>query len=236
MSAISYTQSFDGLSSADLSGQDSWSGGGAGATQTVESTTVLDGTKSVECNLTSINKDADYRRTVSDNDSGDFFFAFRVEDSGGNKSFQFRDNGGAGTVFFIGIPGSTAVSWSGDKVTLYGTAANTVESTFSTATKYYCNCQWDDVNQNDKARARVWRSGTGWGSWTSWVAVTAYTKINQIRVDMASGDGTGTMHAYYDTFQQTDPTPPSDTGDQAVYSRMQPYNANIIDPVVIRAY
>ena len=196
-----YEQNFNGLTTGDLNGQDSWSGPVMYdvASTAYEGSQGVTATPDAQSNVIT--------RTITGISSGSVYFALRKVATPT-----------AGTIFFFAF-GDSAVSTSqmriyfednGNISILNGTDnsnVNLLSGTASINTWYPVNVEFDDAAQPDKYRARVYSSGS-WQSFSSWYPVLSnatYTNINTILVRTNETNSSNLFH--FDTITATDPTP-----------------------------
>lgn len=201
--AWTYEQLFNALSNGGLAGQDSWSdAGGSGGPTQVEDTVMFEGAKGTSVTLGSSVED-DIRRAISAISDGSMYVAFRLTSiTASTGTFHIRTS--SANVMALRMPGPLStdafsiITDTTDVVVLSGLAADTW---------YVANIEFDDTNQNNKYRARIWKTGTGWSSFTAWSnTLAAYTTVDLIRWNDSSGDGGSAHTAYMDTITPTDPT------------------------------
>lgn len=169
-----YTQNFDGLNDGDLTGQDSWSGD---TSYDVQTTTVLEGTKSVG---SVANGEVDIDRAITGVTDGVASIKMR-KGSTILWAFQFQE----GAVYkFDAImnPGSGNVEARG--ATSESAGAFTLNTTHTIDTEF-------DVS-TDQLRVRL-----DGGTFTAWVdfAATVTTAVDEIRM---SKQNAGTQGVYFD--------------------------------------
>ena len=198
MATFNYTQTFDGLSNADLSGQDSWTrASGSANDQQVQATTFFKGGKAVQ-----VQNANTYYRNFTAHTSGvaGSFHVMRIDTapSSGDGLFAMHREQSTGRY-------GAAVKFVGATPTLLQyldtTGWVTLLSGVSLTSWYVINMETDlDAN---KVRYRYKVSGGSWSSWTSWLDPfgTAAGQIDRILTGQDSGV------AYYDEISDTEPTP-----------------------------
>lgn len=151
-----YTQNFDALSTADLNGQDSWSGDAASDVQT---TFIIQGAKTVEVGSTT---ETGMTRTVTSSTDGTVQLRMRK-----NSSTTERQH----TYFFEGVTLVTGVNlYDTGNILLNGTAIQA----YSANTTYLLEIEYDV--STDQSRIRI--DGGSWSSWVNFYATaTAIDKI-----------------------------------------------------------
>lgn len=117
-----YTQNFDSLTTADLNGQDSWT---ADVQFDVQSSVVLQGTKSVACTPGGSNRDAS--RTISAVTDGGVSFLYRTSNATeGNGIFYLSGAGGS----------ACQIVWEAGTLKGYNGATYTTLASYSANTTY----------------------------------------------------------------------------------------------------
>lgn len=192
MAAFDYVQDFDGLSTANLGGQDSWSG--SDADLAVQTSVVLQGTKSV----ISTNTYATSQRTITTADSGIWYFQIQCNTapSSGDGMFVGFKKAGVGYMTAIKFVGTAPL-----KVQYYSAGAySDLIASANTSTMYWIGLDYDGANSRFKYR---YGTSAGWSiDWSAYVATgtASLTEINQLELSQDSG-----TH-YLDNFTTTEPT------------------------------
>lgn len=174
-----YTQNFDGLSTAALNGQDSWSG--HSSYNVIDSGTILQGTKSVYSNN---NAEVNIDRSVSSVSAGVVSVKLRKTETSSlmwwvqlYEGASYRGDAGMNTSGQIQVRGSTSET----------------ATTYSADTTYTVDLEFDA--STDQLRCRV-----DGGSWTAWVSssTTITSGIDTLRMSKQNG---GTQGVYFDDIQ-----------------------------------
>ena len=169
---IIYEQNFDELTDGDLTGQDNW------VTNVLFDVKTETGFNSSikDVNIYNLNNSVGGYRAFSGVDTGEFFIAIK-QDSITNVISEVRLNQGITEVInvHLGIDGDIRLLSSG------GTW-NLLYSDYLANTWYYIDIQFDDINQDNKYRARIY-DGLNWTDWSSWYnTYTNYTFIDRIYI------------------------------------------------------
>lgn len=191
-----YEQLFNGLSTADLNGQDDWSGD---AEWDVAASVVYEGSKSVEC-TTTVSKSIS--RLLTATEAGILFFAIRYSATGGaNQEFGFRMWDDAVTPVFIGNFGFRNFAGTAKNFYSYNSDASTVQIQNSALNTWYIYAI--QFQASDKTLRVNLYSGGAWQGWGSWVTMGASTSGNIGKIGLVKEtDWTG----YIDTISPTNYT------------------------------
>jgi|GEM_PF-2649956 len=193
--AWTYEQLFNGLSSAALNGQDSWSGS---TSFVVQGSTVYEGAKAVVANPAGSTQTIN--RTFSGITDGSVYFALHIPTTGETDFYFILEDAGSNKMYVRWNPGANSIQ-------IYDNGAGdyqNVATSLSTDTWYVVNIEFDNSGQPNKYRARVNTAGA-WGAFTSWYTVNggSYTSISGIEIQNGATVGDGTT--YFDTITPTDP-------------------------------
>lgn len=183
--AATWNDNFESYSTGDLNGQGDWSGD---ATYDVQTSVVYEGSKAASGS----GSEGLILKSFDGLTSGSLYFAIRTS-SVTTDGVYLRLYEGSTNIMGVGLgyPSGKTSYYSGGWQT-YGNA--------SSDTWYIYNIEFDDTNQNDKFRMRVYASGS-WGAFTDWVNTKAgYSSINN--VGLQAYDTTG----YFDILSSSDPT------------------------------
>jgi len=186
-----YEQNFNGLTTADLTGQDSWSGS---TSFDVQTSVMYEGAKAV-----SVASGADVliSRSVTAISAGSVYFAMRIT-AATQATVNLMEGANTRINIIFQAPAGNIGIYDND----FGDYR--AIGTYSINQWYVVNVEWDNVAQPGKARARR-HDGTSWGAWTSWYTVIggSYTNIDTIRLRQ-NNNAANTF--YFDTITGTDPT------------------------------
>lgn len=136
-----YTQDFDSLTTADLNGQDSWS---ADVQFDVQSSVVLQGTKSVACTPAGSNRDAS--RAITGVTDGGFSMIYRVSNATEGNGIVYI-SGAGGTACQIVWDSGTLKGYNG--ATLSNLASYSANTTYKLAFIFDCATDKYDVYLDD---------------------------------------------------------------------------------------
>lgn len=208
-----YEQLFNGLTTADLNGQDSWSGS---TTFDVDTTAPYEGAKCVSSVLNSdstINID----RTFTGISSGTVYVSMKVNRTAGMRRgsiFLRTGTTDVARIFFV----YDASSFTQIRL-LSNIAAAWVDVTTSVTndTWFRIGIQFDDAAFPDRYRINV--NGGVWSEWHKYNGAPAWSTIDTIRLsdDGNNGSGSGTM--YWDTIS-ADYTPSEATVNSGFFGLM----------------
>lgn len=192
-SAWAYEQLFNGLTTGDLNGQDSW--GKTSGGWFVQATTTCEGAKALSAG-NGVASD-DYSRVISNVSEGIFYIAGMV---GGTPV------GDAGPYVMLYVDTTRLVMvrfGPNDNLEYYTGGSWEVHSSSTPDTWHILAIEVDDIAENDKYRFNV-KTGESWGTWSAWVSMESpYVVINKIRLDHESS---ADVDAWLDTITGSDPT------------------------------
>lgn len=180
-----YTQNFDGLTTAALHGQDSWAEDTASSLYQVQTGTVIQGTKTVEIASAT---EKDIQRDITATTSGICSVKIRKASTSTN-SFDLRLNNGATICCFVRF------DTSGNIVRFFDATSDTIQA-YSADTNYTVDIQYNkDGGSNAKYRVRV--NGGSWSSFTNFYNTATPTQLDRIQF---SKQNAGTAGCYFDDF------------------------------------
>ena len=205
-----YQQLFNALNTADLNGQDSWSGDALFDVTTAG--TPYEGTKHVSSVLNA-DLEAVISRSITGISAGTVYVSCKINRTAGNlRRGQFRLYSGATEVMRIEFTQDAAGGSIKQLVSVGEGTRITLSATMANDTYYRVGLQFDDSIQDNKYRCRV---GNGaWGTWYSGFGSPSWSTIDKVElVELGNnGDGTGTV--YFDSLSYA--YAPSDSANGSV--------------------
>lgn len=186
--AWTYTQDFEGLTTGDINGQDSWTQS-SGLIE-VSTAAAQTGTKSLKMNRSG--GSSFYERTITSTTSGDLFFAMYHDTSGNKAEFTLRNSSGGAVGSFSFDNGSIKMR---DETPT--PAFNTVGS-YTTNTWHLVHIEYDTAAGEYRSR---WTTGATWGAFTAMQQLKNTSAITSIGI----GSNSDSLPAYMDEISDTDP-------------------------------
>jgi len=191
MSLFTYTQNFDGLSTGNLSGQDSWTYN-AGAQPQVQTTVVESSPNGISGALNSnVNTSRDI--TAVTTDGALYYFSLRVDNVATVDNMGLAFNAGATgiAVVYMNAPNAGDIGLRDP----LGGAYTTLQTGASANTWYRIGVEFDFTN--DRVRANINN-----GAMSAWRTMTAFSQVDRLIIEGNNGDG-ATTTGYWDNFSPT---------------------------------
>lgn len=191
MAGFAYEQNFDGLSTGNLSGQDSWTY--ASGNQPQVQTSVFE--SSPNGVSVDVGANANTHRDISavNTDGSIYYFSLRGNNVStvDNAGLRFNNTGTAIATVYINAPNAGDISLrdpiNGDYTNLMtGALANTW---------YRIGVEFDFAN--DRVRANINN-----GTMSAYNTMNAFAQVNRLVIEGNNGDG-GSLIAYFDNFSST---------------------------------
>lgn len=191
MAGFTYEQNFDGMSTGNLNGQDSWTYI-AGNQPQVTTSEFESSPNSVSCDVgANINTRRDITAVNTDNSIYYFSIKASTTSSVDNAGLQFANGATHIATVYINAPNAGDISLrdpiNGDYTNLMTGALTTVW--------YRIGVEFDFAN--DRVRANVNN-----GTMSAWNTMNAFTQVNRLVLEGNNGDA-GTLTAYFDNFSAT---------------------------------
>ena len=191
MAGFAYEQNFDGLSTGNLSGQDSWTYV-AGNQPQVQGSVFESSPYAISGDVgANINTRRDI--TAVNTDNSIYYFSIRANTTSSvdNAGLNFSNGATPIATVYINAPNAGDISLrdpiNGDYTNLItGALANTW---------YRIGVEFDFTN--DRVRANINN-----GTMSAWNTMNAFTQVNRLVLEGNNGDG-GTLTAYWDNFSST---------------------------------
>lgn len=187
--AWTYEQTFNSLSTADLNGQDSWSGD---ALFDVSTATPDQGAKCVTVANNADSSKVIDRTLPSAISSGLFYVSIKINRSAGNRRGSVYILSGSTEIarVFIRSDGTNRII---EMLTNDGALWLVLASGITNDTWYRIGFEFDDATQNNKYRCNV--NGGTWTAWYTYYHAPSWTTFDKIRFadEGNNGSGTGTL-------------------------------------------
>lgn len=188
--AWTYEQKFNDLTTADLNGQDSWSGN---AIFDVVTTTPAEGAKRV-ASVVESDTELTIDRSITGISAGIVYISMKVNRLTGMRRGSFEIYSNTTLVMRLFIIRDGASNNTIQMLSAEGANWFTLASGISNDTWYRIGIEFDDAAHPDKYRCNV--DGGTWSAWRStW---SAYTTVNKIRLADQGNNGSGTGTIGYD--------------------------------------
>lgn len=179
--AWTYEQLFNGLSTADLNGQDSWSGD-TGFDVVTGTPTPYEGAKALKGITPASFLDFEITRSITSLSSGIVYFSYLFSNSGGSdKRLAFKLLSGATTIVFVKCFGSTIL------IENRTPGNDTVATGLVADTWYRIGLEYDA--STDQARVNVDN-----GTWSAWSNVYLASSVDTLR--LVASDNNANSNGY----------------------------------------
>ena len=195
--AWTYTQNFNALNTADLNGQDSWSGS-TNFDVSAAAAAIYEGAKGVSCAGGGVANQI-ISRAITAITAGTVYVA--IKHASGNTNEIYIE-------LYEGASGKMHILYDADvsKIQIYDNGIGDyvdVATGLSDNTWYPLKIEFNDSTQPEKYQLTVNISGS-WGTPSGWKTVNggSYTEIDEIKFNVQKNVTT----AYFDTITPTDPT------------------------------
>lgn len=190
--AWTYEQTFNSLTTADLNGQDSWSGD---VKFDVSTTSPHEGAKCVEC-VHEVNSNITVDRSISGISSGTVYVSLKINRLTGGRRLSVYLMSGATEVarIFMQHDGTTLKA---EMLTDDGAGWIVLATGMTNNTWYRFGFDFDDATQNNKYRCNV--NNGSWSAWYGYYLTPSWTTIDKIRLEDGGNNGSGTGTCYFDS-------------------------------------
>lgn len=190
--AWTYEQLFNSLNTADLNGQDSWSGS---TNFDVSTTSPWEGAKCVSCVLES-DTSVEISRSVTGVSAGVFYVSIKIGRTAGMRRGSIQIYSGAtmvGRVFaqYDGGANNNIRMLTNDGAT-WITLGSSAPDTW-----YRIGFEYDNAGQPNKYRTNL--NGGTWTSWYGMFGSPTWTNVDKIEFSDQGNNGSGTGTMYWDT-------------------------------------
>ena len=189
--AWTYEQNFNDLNTADLNGQDSWSG--ASALLNVVTDQTYEGAKAVKYNSTSTNMH--YTRSITSVTSGTFYFAQRSSSTSLTQSMFSLRNAAGGAVGTIGFYPTGDIKMRDETPPAFVDVGDFVANTW-----YVFEVVFNTTTGKYKAR---WHNESSWSDYTAEYDLKNTDAITSISLGADANAGGGSI--WWDIITPTDP-------------------------------